>query len=583
MPESNFNRESQSELEELKRKRDELALVNKLNRIITSSLDISQVYQGFVAELRKVVDVDWASAVLIEGREVHLFGVAGKITSAWKLGDKAPLEGTATAWVAKTRKALVEPDLAKERRFWTGEYHLKSGIRSIVYLPLIAKDKVFGALIIGSTRPNAYGEGELALLELVAGQIAMPIQNAKLFQESKERAELLTAIAKLTRVITSTSDINKVYETFAQELKELVPFDRLSIGLKEGDKARLLAVSSTMPIELDTGDTFPFQESALQWIIQHRRTNIEKDFLKERRFPVDELHLKSGLRSAIRVPLISKGEIFGSLNLTSCKPNAYGKWHKRVLEQLAAQISGAIENAKLYQLEKKERGKLEQEIKLKANFLNMLTHELKTPLTPILSSGKLLVEQLEQKGEIESRLAKNILNGALTLNDLLKEFLELAKGEMGLLKVNLKSLEPVSLIQQLAEQHLAMFAAKKQEFRVELPSPLPRVSADEGRTRQVLSNLLCNANKFTPEGGQVTLRASTEKNELVIEVKDTGPGIPLERQTRLFQPYYASKSFPGLGLGLAICKQLIELQGGRIWCHSQPGKGSTFSFSLPLV
>jgi signal transduction histidine kinase len=132
------------------------------------------------------------------------------------------------------------------------------------------------------------------------------------------------------------------------------------------------------------------------------------------------------------------------------------------------------------------------------------------------------------------------------------------------------------------EQYLPLFAAKKQKFQQEWEKPLPHILADEGRTNQVLSNLLSNANKFTPEGGQVTLKAKAEGNALVIEVEDNGPGIPLEQQATLFQPYSHSDKFPGLGLGLAISKQLVELQGGKIWCHSQPGKGSTFGFSLPL-
>jgi len=227
-----------------------------------------------------------------------------------------------------------------------------------------------------------------------------------------------------------------------------------------------------------------------------------------------------------------------------------------------------------------ERKKLEE---MKTQFINMLAHELKTPLTPILSSGKLLVEELESKGEIEHRLAKNILDGAHSLNSHLDELLELAKGEMGLLKVNPEPLEPGSLIQRLTGRWSTTFAAKKQEFQVELESPLPYVLADEGRTSQVLSNLLSNANKFTPERGQVTLRAGVKEDALVVEVGDSGPGILVEEQQGIFQPYTHSDGFPGLGLGLVIAKELVELQGGKIWCHSQPGKGSTFGFSLPLA
>jgi len=154
---------------------------------------------------------------------------------------------------------------------------------------------------------------------------------------------------------------------------------------------------------------------------------------------------------------------------------------------------------------------------------------------------------------------------------------------MGLLNVNPEPLEPGSLIQRLTGRWSTTFAAKKQEFQVELESPLPHVLADERRTSQVLSNLLSNANKFTPERGRVTLRAGVKEDALVIEVGNSGPGIPVEEQQEIFQPYTHSDGFPGLGLGLVIAKELVELQGGKIWCHSQPGKGNTFGFSLPLA
>jgi transcriptional regulator with GAF, ATPase, and Fis domain len=121
----------QSALEELKKAQDDLAFIDKLNRIITSSLDISQVYESFAEELRQIIDVDWATIVLIEGDKLRFFALSTKIGSLWKQGEVIPLEGTATQWIAKTKQTLVEPDLFKERKFWTGEYHLRRGASPI--------------------------------------------------------------------------------------------------------------------------------------------------------------------------------------------------------------------------------------------------------------------------------------------------------------------------------------------------------------------------------------------------------------------------------------------------------------------
>jgi len=121
---------------------------------------------------------------------------------------------------------------------------------------------------------------------------------------------------------------------------------------------------------------------------------------------------------------------------------------------------------------------------------------------------------------------------------------------------------------------------------MDLPSSLPIIHGDGQRLEQVVLNLMTNATKFTPKGGNITLRARKRDDGLVIEVQDTGIGIAKDEQARLFQPYSRLNAdrqrHPGLGLGLALAKQVVELHGGKIWVESEPGKGSTFSFSLPL-
>jgi len=587
--------DTQSELEELKRARDELAFINKLNRIITSSLDINQVNESFIEELRRVVDVDWATTVLIEGDKLRFFTLSTKIGSLWRQGEVIPLEGTATQWVARHKQTLMETDLSKERKFWTGKHHLKQKVRSIIYLPLILKNEVFGALITASRRPYAYDQRELSLLEHVAKQIATPVENARLYGENKRRHKLLQSISHLTRIITSNADITRVYKTFAQELRKLVPFDRVSISLKEGDKVKFLSVSSTVPTEIDTGDTIPFEDSVLQWLTQYKQTNIENDFLKERRFPMDELHLKSGLRSAIRVPLMAEGEVFGSLNLASSKPDTYNEWHKEVLEQLSAQVSGAIDNARLYQLEKTLKGNiadtillLEREEGERLQFINALAHELKTPLTSIVASGGLLLEELKGKGQNPRvRLTKNIISATNKLEARLSELLDIAKMESLGFKLNLELLDIRLLLQNVASEFLPVAAEKRQSLTVDIPPSVPMVKADWQRLEQILLNLLTNAIKFTGEGGRIQLRLIRKGAELVVEIKDNGSGITEEEQARIFMPYYRVETdrqrFPGLGLGLALSKQLVELHGGRMWVESKLGKGSTFAFSLPVA
>ena len=411
---------------ETKRKEKELALLTRLSGIVTSNLDIKQVYSSFVEELSKVVDVDWASMIEIDGDKARFVGLFTRVGSAWQESEVVPLKGTATEWVAKHKKLLVEPDLSVGKKFWTGEHYLKLGLRSIVYLPLMVRGKIFAGLSIASQRPNAYGERELSLLERVAAQISLPIENARLYQLEREQRQALD-----------------------REVKAL-----------------------------------------------------------------------------------------------------------------------------------------EREVKEKARLMDVVVHELRVPLTPTLSSAQVLADELQQKGtETDIRLAKNVLDGAIVLRHRLDDFIDFTKGEMSLLKVFPQPTDIAELVDNIALQWLAMFGSRKQRFQLEIESHLSKVLVDKTRTGQILFNLLSNASKFSPEGSTIVLGAKKRRDKVIIQVRDNGPGIDLERRRKLFDLHrYSDADGDGFaGLGLFVCKSLVELQGGKIWARSKPSEGSTFSFSLPLA
>ena len=176
--------------ERLREREEELSVINRSSTIITSSMDIQGIYDSFIEELKKVVGVSWAAIVLIEENDLYFLALSSEIGSAWKVGERVPIKGTATEWVATHRKTMVEPDLSQESRFGTAKYHLKQGIRSIVYLPLIAKGKAIGSLIVASRQPNAYSQRHIMLLEQLASQIAMPVENSRLYAEAEEKARV---------------------------------------------------------------------------------------------------------------------------------------------------------------------------------------------------------------------------------------------------------------------------------------------------------------------------------------------------------------------------------------------------------
>jgi signal transduction histidine kinase len=219
-------------------------------------------------------------------------------------------------------------------------------------------------------------------------------------------------------------------------------------------------------------------------------------------------------------------------------------------------------------------------------FIDTLSHELKTPLTSIIAAAGLLAEELENIADKSSqKLIQTIIQNSSTLEKRLAELLDTVKTGSGKIQLQLEPVDMKSLIQGTCVQITPLVQGKGQKLTTDLPHSLHIIHGDGPRLEQVMLNLMTNAVKFTPEGGSISVKVQEQDSGLVVAVKDNGIGIAREEQPRLFKPYSRissdRQSQPGLGLGLALAKQVIELHGGRIWVESEAGQGSTFSFSLP--
>jgi diguanylate cyclase (GGDEF)-like protein/putative nucleotidyltransferase with HDIG domain len=213
--------------EQLREQDEEITLLNRLTAIITSSMSIQMIFESFAQELKKVVDIDWATTALIDGTELYFVALSTTIGSAWQPGEKIPLEGTAAELVYRERQAVYEADLKRHCRFWTGERHLQQGIRSMVYLPLSVADRNIGSLIFASRKPNAYSRRQIRLLGKVALQIAAPIENAQLYarMEQRSRIDMLTGLfnrhhfeERLEEEISRNSRYSDVFSIFMIDL-----------------------------------------------------------------------------------------------------------------------------------------------------------------------------------------------------------------------------------------------------------------------------------------------------------------------------------------------------------------------------
>jgi signal transduction histidine kinase len=223
--------------------------------------------------------------------------------------------------------------------------------------------------------------------------------------------------------------------------------------------------------------------------------------------------------------------------------------------------------------------------KLKDDFINIAAHELKTPLIPIIGYTDLLREIKDLPKEAVEKV-EIISRSAIREQKLVDDVLAVSKLESGTMDFQKKDAQIIDIIKQTAEEIKPMAEKKGLDLKTELPAKLPMISVDEWRTAQVLRNLISNAIKFTEKGG-VTVSARQEKNDIIVDVKDTGIGVKPEDMPRLFEKFFqgqsgADRKYEGTGLGLPIAKMIVERQGGKIWVNTELGKGSVFSFSFPV-
>ncbi|HEY4722350.1 MAG TPA: ATP-binding protein, partial [Anaerolineae bacterium] len=298
------------------------------------------------------------------------------------------------------------------------------------------------------------------------------------------------------------------------------------------------------------------------------------------------------VRSLLVVPLMVKDRVIGVLAIDQAVPDAFTTDDERVLTIAAAQAAVAIENAQLYADLKERARKLEQAYRelqevdqVKDELVQNVSHELRTPLTFIKGYVELMLDEEMgplNAGQRESLAVVSDKTNALTrlvsdiifLQQIERESLELGRHDLGeMARLALQSCE-------IAATHAGI------SLRLAVPDQPLRILVDRDRVNQVFDNLLGNALKFSFNGGTITIAVRDEGEVLKVGVTDTGAGIPADKLERIFERFYqvdgsATRRFGGAGLGLAICRRIIEAHGGRIWAESELGKGSTFYFTLP--
>jgi signal transduction histidine kinase len=287
-----------------------------------------------------------------------------------------------------------------------------------------------------------------------------------------------------------------------------------------------------------------------------------------------------GIRSVLAVPLVVRDHVVGALGLVISRGERdFSPAEVVVARELASRAALAVENTRLY-------GAAQTAIRAREDVLHVVSHDLGNSLSAIIVTTTVLLRTLpEEPGndELRGRIS-SIRDLARRMQRLRQDLLDVASIEAGRLAIEWDSWEPGALAHEALEAFSGLAGEKGLRLEGRVAEALPTVEGDRERIMQVLANLIGNAVKFTPQGGRVELAVAADESEVRFDVSDTGTGIPPEHIAHVFDRFWKVRNAnrQGAGLGLAIARGIVEAHEGRIWVESEEGKGSTFSFTLPL-
>jgi signal transduction histidine kinase len=599
-------------LEESQKQTHQMATLNELTRSLTSTLELEPLLNRIMESAVEILDCEAGSLLLVDEQTGEsVFEVAiGPVGPELK-GKRLPAGVGIVGKAVETKQAIIENNVRESDDWYNADEKTGFSTKDLMVVPLVVKGFVIGVLeVLNKNNSSPFNHKDMELLSAFAGQVAVAIENARLYTQTDQalaaRVDELSVMQRIDRELNASLDFERVMSI---TLKSAIRYSEANAGLIGSiDEDTLLIIAAEGYPADEMGIEGPIKISELHGLQELIDKNGEQPLvLTSTDLEVDGHQSRSHLQETpeigennkwkllpdaqgqILIPICRDSGIIGVIFLQTNDKTGFDVDVVAFLSRLSDHAAIAISNAQLY-------AELQGANSAKSEFVSAAAHELKNPLTSIKGYSDLLGGgAVGPISDEQAEFLNTIRSNAERMGTLVSDLQDISRIEAGQLQLHF-SREPLEdLLSEVNSLLNKQIEDKGQNLEIQLPEDLPSLWCDNTRLVQILTNLISNAYKYTPSGGQIKVQAGRfadqvdekEADKMVlVSVTDDGIGISQEDQKRVFQQFFRSedkqvRETTGTGLGLSISKNLVEMQGGELWFESVLGQGTTFHFTIP--
>lgn len=578
-------------LEETEQRARQLSTLNEITKQLTSTLELNPLLQNILENAVGILGCEAGSLFLVDEQTDELvFRVTVGPVASNLIGKRLPAGTGIVGRAVQSRSAVIEnEDQNTKSRFKGVDQQTGFVSRSLLAVPLQVKDKVIGVIEVINRRDGLpFVQNDQTLLNAFAGQAAVAIENARLYtltdQELANRVEELSVMQRIDRELNASLEMDRAMRITLDWALRQSNAEAGLIGTLEEEETKLRVMAHQGLDELMQN----MQDQTMKVEFPVMLTAVETGVPQQASVEASQNKLLAASHSQMVIPIRRETKVIGLLHLESLSDTQVDI---DFLTRLTDHAAIAISNAQLF-------GEVQKANNAKSDFVSFVAHELKNPMTSIKGYTDLLAGgAVGQVNEMQGNFLTTIKSNVERMSTLVSDLNDNSKIEAGRLRLEYKATQASDLVDEVIRTFTRQLEDKKQKLELSIPANLPPMWADRTRVAQVLTNLVSNAHKYTPDEGVIQVNVEESPNQWDLDgaprvihlwVKDNGIGMTMEDQQKMFQKFFRSddpkaREAPGTGLGLNITKSLVEMQGGKIWFESEYRKGTAFHFTVPVA